>query len=119
MEVRPTSENFPSTHSGEYGKGKGRSPVGALSLSKALRFLALYLKEPNFVPLHAGYRLATSLRRLFAQALSRLLGGTHGFFTLPEGYPKRPAAVAVTEGDHALEALHQPTLRQHHLSGQA
>src|SRR5215217_8539860 len=115
MEVRPTSENFPSTHSGEYGKGKGRSPVGALSLSKALRLLALYLKEPNFVPLHAGYRVVTSLRRLFAQAVSRLLGGTHGFFTLPEGDAKRLAAVAVDEGDHTLEALHQPPPWQNNL----
>ena len=40
------------------------------------RLLALYLEEPNFVPLHAGYRVARSIRRLFAQAVSRLLGGT-------------------------------------------
>lgn len=36
-----------------------------------------------------------------------------------DDYPERPAAVAVTEGDHALEAFHQPALRQHHLSGLA
>src|SRR5215208_343140 len=112
-------QNSPSTHYGELGKEKGWSSVGPLSLSKALRLLALYLKEPNFVPLHADYRVATTLRRLLAQELSRFLGSTHGSFALPEGYPKRPAAVAITEGDHALEALHQLALRQHHLSGLA
>src|SRR5215212_1188800 len=70
--------------------------------------LALYLKQADFVSLYVCYLFPPNLCRLFAQAVSRLLRGTHRFFALPEGYPKRLAAVAVDEGDHALEALHQP-----------
>src|SRR5215211_309083 len=70
--------------------------------------LALYLKEGNLVSLYACYFFPANLFRLLAQLVSRLLRGTHRFFALPEGDAKRLAAVAVDEGDHALEALHQP-----------
>src|SRR5215208_2343536 len=77
--------------------------------------LALYLKQADFVSLYVCYLFPPNLCRLFAQAVSRLLRGTHRFFALPEGYPKRLAAVAVDEGDHALEALHQPPPWQNNL----
>src|SRR5215212_2662085 len=70
--------------------------------------LALYLKQADFVSLYACYLSPANLCRLLAQLVSRLLRGTHRFFALPEGCPQRLAAVAVDEGDHTLEALHQP-----------
>jgi hypothetical protein len=45
--------------------------------------LVLYLKEADFAPLNACYRFPTSLCRLAAQPVNRLLAGTHGFFALP------------------------------------
>src|SRR5215211_7519756 len=92
-----------------------------VAVTRPLRhyLLGLYLKETNLIPLHADYRVATSLRRLFAQPIGRLLRDTHGFFALPEGNAKSLATVAVTEGDHAFEAVHQPPLGQYHLPGLA
>src|SRR5829696_2944810 len=77
--------------------------------------LVLYLKEADFVSLYACYLFPANLCRLLAQLVSRLLRGTHRFFALPEGDAKRLAAVALNEGDHALEALHQPPPWQNNL----
>src|SRR5829696_7945285 len=77
--------------------------------------LALYLKQVDFVSLYACYLFPANLCRLLAQLVSRLLRGTHRFFALPEGDAKRLAAVAVDEGDHTLEALHQPPPWQNNL----
>src|SRR5215218_151092 len=79
------------------------------------RLLALYLKQADFVSLYACYLFPANLCRLLAQLVSRLLRGTHRFFALPEGDAKRLAAVALNEGDHALEALHQPPPWQNNL----
>jgi hypothetical protein len=61
--------------------------------------LALYLKEADFVTLHARYLLAGSLRQLAAHTVSIFLHGMHVFFARPEGYRKRLASLAVVEDD--------------------
>src|SRR5215217_3355030 len=98
-----------------------QNALGASALFKALirLLLALHLEEPYLVALHARYRVTPGLSRLLAQASGRLLRGPHEFFALPEGYPQSLATLAVTQGDHALEALYLLSPRQDHLSGLA
>src|ERR671932_2331433 len=81
-----------------------RPPTGTCLL------LAIYLKEANFVALHAGYRLLTSLSRLFAQPVSCLLRGTQGFFALPEGNYKSLDTLTVTKSHYppAASTIHHP-----------
>src|SRR5215216_6348495 len=81
--------------------------IVALPLLSALGpLLVLYLKEADFVSLYACYLFPANLCRLLAQLVSRLLRGTHRFFTLPEGDAKSLATLAVSECDHAFEAVH-------------
>jgi hypothetical protein len=49
--------------------------------------LARHLEEAHFVALHTRYRIAHSLRRVFAHSVGRFLTGPKSFFALPEGIP--------------------------------
>src|SRR5215210_5735295 len=71
----------------------------------SLGVLALYLIEADFVSLHACYLFPASLRRLAAHPVGLFLTGTHGFFALPECYPKQLATLVVRKGDHPLEPV--------------